>query len=48
MAEMMRYGNDLRSMTGGRGMYAMTFSHYDRVPSHIQAEIVKANQTHET
>jgi elongation factor G len=47
MAEMMRYGNDLRSMTGGRGMYAMTFSHYDRVPSHIQSEIVKANQNNQ-
>lgn len=32
LAEMMRYGNELRSMTGGRGIYTMEFSHYDQVP----------------
>ncbi len=41
LAEMMRYGNDLRSITGGRGIYAMTFSHYDQVPRHLTDEIVK-------
>lgn len=44
LAEMLRYGNDLRSMTGGRGIYTMTFSHYERVPAHLQAEIVAANK----
>jgi elongation factor G len=44
-AEMMRYGNDLRSMTGGRGIYTMKFSHYERVPAHLQAEIVAANKS---
>ncbi|MBC7870049.1 MAG: elongation factor G [Chitinophagaceae bacterium] len=44
MSEMMRYGNDLRSMTGGRGAYAMTFSHYERVPIQVQEQIVKSNQ----
>jgi elongation factor G len=32
LAEMMRYGNELRSMTGGRGIYTMEFRHYDQVP----------------
>ena len=40
LSEMLRYGNDLRSMTGGRGIYAMEFSRYDKLPSHVQADIV--------
>jgi elongation factor G len=43
LAEMMRYGNDLRSITGGRGIYAMTFSHYERVPGHLADDIVKSH-----
>ena len=39
LAEMLRYGNDLRSMTGGRGIYTMEFNRYDKVPSYIQDEI---------
>src|SRR5690606_23072481 len=35
LAEMLRYGNDLRSMTGGRGIYTMEFSHYEQVPAHL-------------
>lgn len=42
LAEMLRYGNDLRSMTGGRGIYAMDFNRYDRVPTHVQEDIIKA------
>lgn len=40
LAEMLRYGNDLRSMTGGRGIYTMTFAFYEQVPRHLQAEII--------
>ncbi|MDX2163160.1 MAG: elongation factor G [bacterium] len=51
LAEMMRYGNELRSLTGGRGIYEMTFSHYDTVPAHVAAPIIaegkKHLQTHE-
>ena len=39
LAEMLRYGNDLRSMTGGRGIYTMEFNRYDKVPSYIQDDI---------
>ncbi|MGD8263967.1 MAG: elongation factor G, partial [Desulfobacterales bacterium] len=35
MAEFLSYAPDLRSMTGGRGMYFMEFSHYDEVPAQI-------------
>lgn len=40
LAEMLRYGNDLRSMTGGRGIYTMEFNRYDRVPAYVQEEII--------
>lgn len=40
LAEMLRYGNDLRSMSGGRGIYTMDFNRYDRVPSYVQDEII--------
>jgi elongation factor G len=50
LAEMMRYGNDLRSISGGRGIYTMEFSHYENVPSHVAAGIIsqyKATQHQE-
>lgn len=37
LSEIFSYANDLRSMTGGRGMYIMRFSHYEVVP-HKQAQ----------
>ena len=40
LAEMLRYGNDLRSMSGGRGIYTMDFNRYDRVPGYVQDEII--------
>jgi elongation factor G len=44
LAEMMRYGNDLRSMTGGRGIYTLEFDHYERVPAHLVDNIIAANK----
>lgn len=44
LAEMLRYGNDLRSMSGGRGLYEMTFLHYERVPGHLMDGIVQAHK----
>ncbi len=38
--EMMRYGDDLRSMSGGRGIYTMTFNRYETVPTSLQQEII--------
>lgn len=40
LAEMQSYSADLRSMTGGRGVYSMSFAHYGRVPAHLQKEVV--------
>jgi elongation factor G len=39
LAEMSRYSIDLRSITGGRGIYAMDFSHYEEVPDHVAKRI---------
>ncbi|MCX5797609.1 MAG: elongation factor G [Elusimicrobia bacterium] len=39
--EMYKYVNELKSITGGRGTYTMTFSHYETVPSHLVAGIVE-------
>ena len=41
MAEFLTYAPDLRSMTAGRGMYTMEFSHYDEVPAQIAEKIVE-------
>jgi elongation factor G len=43
-AEMQRYATDLRSLTQGRGLFSMSFDHYEPVPSHLQQEIVEAHQ----
>ncbi len=39
-AELLRYAIDLRSMTQGRGDFAMEFSHYEEVPLHISQKII--------
>lgn len=40
LAEISRYATDLRSMTQGRGYFAMEFNRYDIVPSHIASGII--------
>jgi elongation factor G len=44
LAEMQRYTTDLRSITGGRGVFTMEFSHYEVVPAHIANEIIAQRQ----
>jgi len=40
MAEMLIYANQLNSLTSGRGIYSMEFSHYEEVPSHLAQKII--------
>ena len=40
LAEILRYGTDLRSMTQGRGVYTIEFDHYDPLPSHLADDVV--------
>jgi elongation factor G len=42
LAEVSQYNSQLKSVTGGRGSYAMSLSHYEAVPSNVQAQIVAA------
>ena len=42
MSEFLTYAPDLRSMTGGRGIYTMEYSHYDEVPAQMTEKIVEA------
>ncbi len=44
MVEMSRYAIDLRSMTQGRGLFAMNFSHYDEVPGNIAEKVIEEAQ----
>ncbi|MBL8153669.1 MAG: elongation factor G [Anaerolineae bacterium] len=43
-AEMMRYGNVLRSITGARGVYTMKLSHYEQVPAHLTQQVIAAHK----
>ncbi len=40
MAEIFRYATDLRSMTGGRGVFTATFLGYEECPSHIAQKVI--------
>lgn len=40
MSEFLSYAPDLTSMTGGRGVYSMVFSHYDEVPALISEKLL--------
>jgi elongation factor G len=44
LAEMLRYTTDLRSITGGRGVFSMDFSNYEVVPTHLAEEVIAAKQ----
>ncbi|AXI07590.1 elongation factor G [Oceanobacillus zhaokaii] len=43
LSEMFGYATALRSNTQGRGVYTMTFDHYEEVPKSISEEIIKKN-----
>jgi elongation factor G len=44
LAEMQRYTTQLRSVTGGRGIFTMEFDHYETVPTHLAQDIIAAKQ----
>lgn len=43
-AEVARYVIDLRSMTGGRGAFSMTFDHYEEMPSNLAQRVIDEYQ----
>ena len=44
LAEMLKYGTELRSLTAGRGAYHMEFSHYEDTPTKIAQGIIAQYQ----
>jgi elongation factor G len=44
LAEVQRYATDLRSMTQGRGIFTMSFSHYEPVPQNIADHIIEKHK----
>lgn len=44
LAEMFGYATALRSNTQGRGVFSMTFDHYEDVPKSIAEEVIKKNK----
>ncbi|HOL50062.1 MAG TPA: elongation factor G, partial [bacterium] len=45
LAEMSNYATELRSLTSGRGTFAMSFSHYEEVPPHLAEKIIEAKKS---
>ncbi len=45
LSEMFGYATTLRSMTQGRAMYTMQFSHYDETPKNISESIIEKLKT---
>jgi len=43
LSEVTQYNSQLKSVTGGRGSYSMTLSHYESVPPNIQQQIIAAH-----
>ena len=41
LAEVQRYGQDLRSVTQGRGSYKVEFDHYDPVPPNLESKVIE-------
>lgn len=42
LSEVMAYSSQLKSITAGAGSYAMEYSHDEKTPPNVQAEVVKA------
>jgi len=44
MSEMLTYANQLHSMTAGRGVYHMEFSHYEEVPAQLTQKLLEEKE----
>ena len=44
MSEVLRYAPDLRSMTGGQGVFTMEFDHYEEAPQPVVDKVVAGHQ----
>lgn len=46
LSEVQRYVSDLRSVTQGRGTFAMEFDHYEPVPAHVADKVIEEARRH--
>jgi elongation factor G len=46
LSEVQRYVSDLRSVTQGRGNFAMEFDHYEAVPAHVADRVIDEARKH--
>ena len=46
LSELHKYSTQLRSLTSGRGLFSMTFSHYEEVPKEVEGKIIEEYQKH--
>jgi elongation factor G len=44
LAEMQRYVTNLRSISQGRGVFVMEYSHYQEVPAHLTEQVIAASK----
>ena len=47
MSEVLTYAPDLRSMTGGRGIFSVEFERYDEVPAQISEKVIEEIKSQE-
>ena len=43
--ELYRYSSTLRSLTGGRGVHAESFSHYEEMPREAEQKVVEESKS---
>jgi elongation factor G len=43
-AELFTYATELRSLSGGRGMFSATLDHYEEVPAHVAQKVIEAHK----
>lgn len=44
MSEVLKYAPDLRSMTGGQGVFTMEFDHYEEAPPQITEKVIEESK----
>ena len=47
-AELFNYATELRSLSGGRGMFKANLAHYEEVPAHVAQKVIDAHKKDET
>ena len=47
LAEIQRYTSELRSITGGRGVFSMELDHYEVVPNHVAEQVIASREKEE-